>query len=213
MESCATLDDGLTLEHKIAAEPDQDAAAVARVLDGEAEAFEGIVRRWQGPLVNMAWRYCRDRGRAEEMAQEAFLRAWRGLKSWRSESSFSSWLFSVAANVYRSELKRFPAALPLEEAAEPAAPAWQGDDLEERRQHDALRRAVLALPHKYREPVILYYFHEMDVGRAAATMGLPEGTVKARLARGRDLLRRRFPHLNPHTAGVPLLDTGKELSQ
>jgi RNA polymerase sigma-70 factor (ECF subfamily) len=48
----------------------------------------------------------------------------------------------------------------------------------------------------YREPVILYYFHEMDVGAAARTMGLPEGTVKARLARGRELLRRRFPHLN-----------------
>ena len=41
------------------------------------------VDRWQGPLVNMAWRYCRDRGRAEEMAQEAFIRAWRGLARWR----------------------------------------------------------------------------------------------------------------------------------
>ena len=109
---------------------DADLADVARVLDGEVEAFEGIVRRWQGPLINMAWRYCRDRGRAEEMAQEAFLRAWRGLGQWRRESSFSTWLFALAANVYRSELKRFPVeTLPLEAAPEPAGPASQHSEL------------------------------------------------------------------------------------
>jgi len=67
---------------------DEDLAAVEQVVAGETRAFEGIVRRWQGPLINMAWRYCRDRGRAEEMAQEAFLRAWRGLAKWRREGSF-----------------------------------------------------------------------------------------------------------------------------
>jgi len=61
----------------------EDLSDVERVLAGEVQAFEGIVRRWQGPLVNMAWRYCRDRGRAEELAQEAFVRAWRGLRGWR----------------------------------------------------------------------------------------------------------------------------------
>lgn len=191
----------------------QDAADVARVLAGDVSAFEGIVRRWQGPLVNMAWRYCRDRGRAEEMAQEAFIRAWRGLASWRSESSFSTWLFSIAANVYRSELKRIPVAVPIGEIAEPSGAAAQHSDFEQRSQSDALRRAVLTLPHSYREPVILYYFHEMDVGRAAQIMGLPEGTVKARLARARDLLRKRFPHLNPQTGADPSLSTGKELSR
>ncbi len=195
------------------AQAELDAADAARVLAGDVGAFEAIVGRWQGPLVNMAWRYCRDRGRAEEMAQEAFLRAWRGLASWRSESSFSTWLFSVAANVYRSELKRLPAAVPLDDVAEPSAAAAQLSDFELRGLNEALRRAVLALPHNYREPVILYYFHEMDVSRAAQTMGLPEGTFKARLARARDLLRKRFPHLDPQAAAEPLLSTGKELSR
>jgi RNA polymerase sigma-70 factor (ECF subfamily) len=54
---------------------------------------------------------------------------------------------------------------------------------------------VYALPDKYREPLILYYFHEMDLAAAAAVMGLPEGTMKARLSRGRDLVRQRFPQL------------------
>jgi RNA polymerase sigma-70 factor (ECF subfamily) len=175
---------------------EEDLADVERVLAGEVQAFEGIVRRWQGPIVNMAWRYCRDRGRAEEMAQDAFLRAWRGLAGWRRESSFSTWLFALAANVFRSELQRFPAVnVPLEDGPEPAGPATQHDGLQEKQSQDVVRRAVLALPQRYREPVVLYYFHEMDVAAASRTMGLPEGTVKARLARGRELLRKRFPHL------------------
>jgi RNA polymerase sigma-70 factor (ECF subfamily) len=175
----------------------EDLADVQRVLAGDASAFEGIVLRWQGPLVNMAWRYCRDRSRAEEMAQEAFVRAWRSLGQWRRESSFSTWLFAVAANVFRNELKKIPVMnLPIEDIAEPASPASQSAEFELRARHESVRRAVLALPMRYREPVLLFYFHEMDVGAAARTMGLPEGTVKARLSRARELLRRRFPRLS-----------------
>jgi RNA polymerase sigma-70 factor (ECF subfamily) len=191
----------------------EDLADVQRVLAGDVQAFEGIVRRWQGPLVNMAWRYCRDRGRAEEMAQEAFLRAWRGLSHWRRESNFSTWLFALAANVFRSELKRFPAVnFPLEDAPEPAGPALQLSALQEKSSQDEVRRAVLALPHRYREPVVLFYFHEMDLSAAARTMGLPEGTMKARLSRARDLLRRRFPHLSRESNDLELatLNTGRE---
>ena len=204
----------MTASHATAAE-ELDRADVARVLGGDARAFEGIVRRWQSPLVNMAWRYCRDRGRAEEMAQEAFLRAWRGLAQWRRESSFSTWLFALAANVYRSELKRFPTeTLPLEAAPEPAGPASQLNELEEQRRHEALQRAVLALPMRYREPVILYYFHEQDVAAAARNLGLPEGTLKARLSRARALLRQRFPQLEggKDAMEVAAMERGKEVT-
>lgn len=186
---------------------DQDLDDVERVLAGDVEAFEGIVRRWQGPLVNMAWRYCRDRGRAEELAQEAFVRAWRGLAQWRREGSFSTWLFALAANVFRSELKRFPSVnLPLEAAPEPSRPAGQHNELAVRQSSDAVRRAVMALPVRYREAVILFYFHEMDVGGVARTMRMPDGTVKARLARARELLRKRFPHLEDENRAMKLAD-------
>jgi RNA polymerase sigma-70 factor (ECF subfamily) len=184
-----------------------DLADVERVLAGDVNAFEGIVRRWQGPMVNMAWRYCRDRGRAEEMAQEALVRAWRGLAQWRREGSFSTWLFALAANVFRSELKRFPTLdVRIEDAPEPARAAAQESGLATRQSADAVRRAVLALPVRYREPVILFYFHEMDVSAAARTMGMPEGTVKARLARARALLKKRFPHLEDERAAMELAE-------
>jgi RNA polymerase sigma-70 factor (ECF subfamily) len=184
-----------------------DLADVERVLAGDVNAFEGIVRRWQGPLVNMAWRYCRDRGRAEEMAQEAFVRAWRGLAQWRREGSFSTWLFALAANVFRSELKRFPVVnVPMEDVKEPSLGARQESEMAAQQTSDRVRRAVLALPVRYREPVILYYFHEMDVGAVATTMQLPEGTVKARLARARALLKKRFPHLEDQRAPLEVAE-------
>lgn len=193
---------------------DADAADVQRVLAGDVQAFAGIVRRWQGPLVNMAWRYCRDRSRAEEMAQEAFLRAWRGLSQWRQEASFSTWLFALAANVFRSELKRFPTVnVPLEDISEPSASATQHDVFATKTNNETLRRAVLALPQRYREPLVLFYFHEMDVGAAARTMGLPEGTLKARLSRARALLKKRFPKLSQPCAISEMIParTGKEI--
>jgi RNA polymerase sigma-70 factor, ECF subfamily len=184
----------------------EDLGDVERVLAGDVQAFEGIVRRWQGPLVNMAWRYCRDRGRAEELAQEAFIKAWRGLAGWRREGSFSTWLFALAANVFRSELKRFPTEdLPLDQIAEPSQPAAQHFALAAQMTSETVRRAVLALPVRYREPLVLFYFHEMDLSAAAQTMKLPEGTLKARLSRARELLRRRFPGLEAELAFNPSL--------
>jgi hypothetical protein len=66
---------------------------------------------------------------------------------------------------------------------------------------------VLALPVRYREPVVLFYFHEMDVSAAAQTMRLPEGTLKARLSRARQLLRRRFPGLESELGSRPSQNT------
>ena len=171
----------------------EDHAAVEKVFAGDSSAFEDIVRRWQGPLVNLAYRFCRDRGRAEEMAQEAFLRAFRSLRTWRREAAFSTWLFALATNLYRSELRRIPAkTLPLEDVAEPRDPRAADGGLEDEDRNRAVRRAVFTLPAKYREALTLFYFHEMDIASAARSLSLPEGTVKARLSRGREMLRAKL---------------------
>ena len=174
----------------------EDEADVESVLEGDMPAFERIVRRWQSPLVNLAYRFCRDRGRAEEMAQEAFLRAYRALPTWRRDAVFSTWLFAVATNVYRTELRRIPTGMvPLGDVREPRAPAIAGAALEDEDRDRTVRRAVLALPPKYRDAMILFYFHDKDIPAAARSLGLPEGTVKTRLMRGREILRDKLPRL------------------
>ena len=185
-----------TIEAESSVSATDDQTDVDRVLAGDISAFEGIVRRWQGPLITLAYRFCRDRGRAEEMAQEVFLRAYRALAQWRKEAVFSTWLFALATNLYRSELRRIPARmLSLEDIPEPQDARASDGGLEEHNRDLAVRRAVLVLPAKYRETLILFYFHDMDITSAARSLGLPEGTVKARLFRGREILRSKLPQL------------------
>jgi RNA polymerase sigma-70 factor (ECF subfamily) len=186
---------------------DSDRVDVERVLAGDVNAFAGIVERWQGPLVSLAFRFCRDRDRAEDMAQDAFVRAFRFLHRWRRDAAFSTWLFAIALNVFRTALRR-DRRPPL--AADPEAVARirgagsaqrtrgmasSPPDGSEDAMADALRRTVARLPRRYREAVILYYFLEQNVTEAAAVLGVPEGTVKARLHRGRAILKERMAGL------------------
>jgi RNA polymerase sigma-70 factor (ECF subfamily) len=173
-----------------------DEASVDRVLRGDLSAFEEIVRRWQRPPINLAYRFCRDRGRAEEMAQEAFIRAFRGLGTWRRDAAFSTWLLALATNLYRSEIRRIPPRLvPLEDVAEPVDPRWGDAGIDEEDRRVLVHRALQSLPVKYRDALLLFYFHDMDVATAARSLSLPEGTVKARLSRGRAMLRMKLSGL------------------
>lgn len=174
-------------------ETDSDAADVRAVVAGNHAAFERIVRRWQTPLVNLAYRYCRDRGRAEEMAQDVFVKSFRALDTYRGKSSFSTWLFAVAANHYRAQSRRHsPEWVPLEAISELQDPRTAHGVLEESDRRAIVRRSVSSLPQKYRDAVVLFYFFDMDLAAASAALGIPEGTVKARLHRGRGILRRKL---------------------
>ncbi|MFP5285414.1 MAG: RNA polymerase sigma factor, partial [Thermoanaerobaculia bacterium] len=84
------------------------------VLRGDVERFSGIVARWEGPLLKLAWRFVHDRERAEEMAQEAFVQCFQRLRQWRREARFGTWLFSLALNVYRSRLRTMGRTAPHE---------------------------------------------------------------------------------------------------
>jgi RNA polymerase sigma-70 factor (ECF subfamily) len=138
------------------------------------------------------------------MAQDAFLRAFRALPGFRGQSAFSTWLTALAVNVYRSHLRRrSPAAILLPERGRPeeladleaalAAQAAPGvDGLLAREREEAVRSEVAGLPERYREAIVLFYFEERNVEEAARVLGVPEGTLKARLHRGRKLLRQRL---------------------
>jgi RNA polymerase sigma-70 factor (ECF subfamily) len=172
---------------------DEDARDVQRVLAGEINVFERIVRRWQGPIINLAYRFCRERGLAEEIAQDVFLKAFRSLASWRQESRFSTWLYALALNLCRSRMRKWrPDLRSLEDAGEIVDPDQPEDHYERVEESEIVRCLVLQLPRKYREAIVMFYFHEMNLTEAAATLKIPEGTLKARLHRGRALLRRKI---------------------
>ena len=184
-------------------ETDQDAADVARVLAGDASGFEGIVRRWQHRLINLAWRFCRERTLAEDMAQEVFLKAYRSLASFRGDAAFSTWLTAIAVNTYRSRIRA--EGQPLT-SLDPVRPPADDSDLIRglvaRQRDESVRRAVLTLPARYRDAILLFYFEERSVSEAAQTLSLSEGTLKARLHRARELLRQKCATLGSTESGV-----------
>ena len=170
-----------------------DLADVRRVLEGDVSAFENIVRRWQSALVNLAFRICRDPQVAEELAQDAFLQIYRQLAKFRGEAAFSTWVFAVSLNLFRSSMRR--RKLPMESLD--TLTGLAGGQIphlriEQQEREDLIRRAVAALPQRYRDAVIIYYFREMNLTETAAILGVAEGTAKAWLHRGRELLRRKF---------------------
>ncbi len=170
-----------------------DHSIVDRVLAGDVDAFEEIVLRWQTPLLNLAYRFSRDRGLAEEMTQEAFLKVFRNLERWRGEAKFSTWIFSVALNHYRTTLRRhIPLNVDLTELDAVTGAGDLAGEMDAAANDSVVRRAVALLPPKYRDAIVLYYFQQQDVAETAATLGLRPGTIKARLHRARKLLKTKL---------------------
>jgi RNA polymerase sigma-70 factor (ECF subfamily) len=183
---------------------DPDAELVALVLAGDPSGFEALVERWQRRLVSLAWRFCRDRTMAEDMAQEVFLKAYRSLASFRGDSTFATWLISIAVNTFRSRLRaEGQPLLSLDPERTFATARSPLRSIEERQRAEAVRRAVLNLPQRYRDAILLFYFEEKDLAESARVLGVPEGTLKARLHRGRELLRARCPDLETLAVGAP----------
>ncbi len=179
--------------HSIHKSPGEDESTVDRVLAGDIDAFEEIVLRWQAPLLNLAYRFSRDRGLAEEMAQEAFLKIFRSLERWRRDAKFSTWMFSVALNHYRTTMRRhIPPSVELTELDAVTGAGDLADEMDAVANDGVVRRAVALLPAKYRDAIVVYYFTQQDVAETAGTLGLRPGTVKARLHRARKLLKTKL---------------------
>lgn len=181
---------------------EQDLADAARVVAGDTSAFEGIVARWQFRLINLGWRFCRDHSTAEDMAQEVFIKVFRSLATFRGQSSFSTWIIAIAVNTYRSRLKtQGQPLLSLDPARAAAAGLTPLHGLQERERSEIVHRAVLTLPERYRDAIVLFYFEEKDLAETARVLGVSQGTLKARLHRGRELLRRRCSSLESFAPG------------
>ncbi len=171
------------------------------VLAGRAEAFEPLVTPYRGPVLALAYRLTRDREAAREVAQEAFLKAFRSLRKFDASRPFRNWLFQIAANEARDRLReraREQAALRAAAGRAPAAadPEAGQDRLELRA---GLLRLLDALSPREREVVVLRDLEELDVRETSRALGCSAAAVRVHLSKARrklaDLIRRDFPHL------------------
>lgn len=121
------------------------------------------------------------------------MKAFKSLRTFRAESAFSTWLTAIALNTYRSALR---GREPLPVLIDPALAVSRQRDglavLQESERHRMVRQAVLTLPPRYRDALVLFYLEEKDLAESARVLAVPEGTLKARLHRGRELLKRRL---------------------
>ncbi len=157
-------------------------------LDGDLEAWGEIVRRYKDAVFGVALAILRNRADAEDAVQEAFIRAYQQLHRYDLSRRFSTWLFTVTANVARNLLRK-------RRTDPPQRFPWPEDPVDVTRMEEVrelVRRTVWALPDSYREPLVLRYWHELDLTDIAAVLRMPVGTVKTRLHRGRALVRARL---------------------
>ena len=171
-----------------------DAQLVARARSGERAAFEELVRRHADRLYAVVLGVCGDRQDAEEVTQEAFVRAWRSLERIEGRSQFFTWLYRIGVNEAKRRLGRrstAPTLRSLDDEAIDVSDRSRGPHAraEERDLHQALRRAILELPFEYRMPLVLRDVEGLPTAQAAAIMELGEAAFKSRLHRARLAVR------------------------
>jgi len=173
----------------------EDPALVEALRRGEAEAFERLVRAYQHRLFSIALRMLRDRGEAEEVAQEIFLRVHRSIRDFRGEARLSTWLYAITSRLCLNRLKsparaRRAGEVALERLANghpnPGATA-ERSELEA-----ALHRAIANLPDDQRIVVVQRDLHGLAYEEIAAALDLPLGTLRSRLHRARMELKARL---------------------
>lgn len=172
-----------------------DVALVELVLTGDQDAFSGLVERYKDAVQNLAYRMLSNAAEAEDVTQEAFVRAYTQLATYKPAHKFSTWLLSIASHLAIDQLRRRRfLALPLEDVPllerivdtgrSPEQSALAGE------QQDEIQRYLQRLPSKYRAVIVLRYWYDFSYEEIATTLKLTPPLVKARLHRARELLAR-----------------------
>jgi RNA polymerase sigma-70 factor (ECF subfamily) len=163
---------------------------VERCRSGDERAFQELVDRYKDLVFALIARTVQDRSRAEDLAQDVFLRIHRGLPYFRGEARLSTWIYRIVANVCLQDHGRVPRTSPIddERAAQGVSVAdRQFTDLEVR---DRLEKAIARLPANYRLLIAAHYLRGVQYEELAEALQLPLGTVKTQLYRAKQQLRR-----------------------
>ncbi|MDM5196943.1 RNA polymerase sigma factor SigW [Fictibacillus enclensis] len=176
---------------------------VTQVKSGNREAFEGLVEIYKDKIYRLCYRMVGDRHEAEDLAQEAFVRAFVNIDKYSGSYKFSTWLYRIATNLCIDRLrKRKPdysmdAEIPGTEGATLYSQVADADPLpeeevEEKEKHDHLQQEIMKLPEKYRTAILLKYIEDMSLEEISSVMDLPVPTVKTRIHRGREALKKAY---------------------
>ena len=181
LPAAVLLHTGPLREQATASLRDDERETIAACRRGEREAFDLLVARYQRDVYRLCYRYLGNHEDANDMAQEAFLKAYRGLSGFRGDSAFSTWLYRIAVNTCLNfRAARKPKAEELPEALADRRAVASERLLEEERQR-RVRAAVSLLPEKQRATLILKVYHELTHEEVAKILGSTVGTVKANL--------------------------------
>ncbi len=161
-------------------EPDPQLLDSARA--GDRRAFEALVRTYQADIWRLSLHLTNDRGLADDVTQDTFVRVYRFLPRFRGESKFSTWLFAIARNCALDELRRTKRRFVLVERAKIEEELHA---ISEATTAIEVREAVVSLPVELREAIVLIDMLGESYRDAAAILALPEGTVKSRVHRAR----------------------------
>lgn len=191
-----------TASSKTLGKDTSDADLVQGILGGDRTAFELLMRRYNRPLYRTARSILKDDAEAEDVLQEAYLLAYRGLSKFRSEASLSTWLTRIVVNeaIARSRKSARRAQIIQIDGASPSDPdaeAAMNESPAEQPEHAALRaetrrlleRKIDALPDTFRTVFMLRALEEMSVEETSSCLGIPEATVRTRYFRAKSMLR------------------------
>lgn len=178
-----------------------DAEILAQVAAGDIDAYGKIVGRYRGRLYNFVFRFVSDRETAEDIVQETFLRAFRKRKEYRAIANFSTWLFTIAGNLAKSELRRRKRwrlfSLHRDDDSETGIElpdeTYRPDKVAESSlADDQIHDAIASLPENYRQVILLRDVEGMAYQEIAEIVDCPVGTVKSRVNRARLKLQQKL---------------------
>lgn len=165
-----------------------DRDLILRARRGENEAFGELVTRYQTNVFNVCYRILHERGSAEDLAQESFMRAYNRLNTFNLEREFGPWIRRVAANVCLNHLESQKTNADLDEERSADESQRPEQQVEVRERSEQIRAALASLPPNYRLVVELRHYQEMSYDEIAAELNIPLSAVKSHLFRARKLL-------------------------
>jgi RNA polymerase sigma-70 factor (ECF subfamily) len=161
-------------------------------LQGDTEAWGEMISRYKDAVFGLCLGFMRNRADAEDVSHDAFIRAYLNLRRYDLERRFSTWLFTIAANLCRNKLryrKNHPSTeepLQIQGGTDPAKLVRAED------RQAKIRAALAKMPYSYRAPLVLRFYNELPYQEISDILSIPEGTVKTRIHRGKAMLKNLF---------------------